>query len=70
MDWAAAITIIIGIIFIGKKNKWGWIVSIVGAVLYMIVSWRKGIYGFIALDCVLIVLNTVNFIKWHKQEMK
>jgi nicotinamide riboside transporter PnuC len=70
MDWLAACCIILSIIMIGRLNKWGWIVAIVGAILYIIVSYQKGIYGFIFLDCVLLVINTLNFIKWHQKEQQ
>jgi nicotinamide riboside transporter PnuC len=68
MDWLAACCIILSIIMIGRLNRWGWIVAIIGAILYIIVSIRNHIYGFVFLDCVLLVLNTVNFIKWSKKK--
>lgn len=69
MDWIAAALIIISIVMIGRKNKWGWLVATAGAALYLIVSYKKQIYGFVALDCVLLVLDVVNFFKWGKNKL-
>lgn len=70
MDWLAALLIILSIYMTGNLNKWGWIIAILGAIMYMIVSIQKHIYGFVFLDCVLVVLHIVNFIKWSKNEKK
>jgi nicotinamide riboside transporter PnuC len=64
MDWIAAAFVIFSVYLTGRKNRWGWVVAGIGAILFMIVAFQKEVYGMIALDVVLIIMNIINFIKW------
>lgn len=67
MDWIGAFLVILSTWMTGKKNKWGWIIGIVSAIIFIRISYVKHIYGMIALDIFLITLNIINFIKWTKK---
>jgi nicotinamide riboside transporter PnuC len=68
MDWLGALLIIISVYLTGKKNKWGWVVAGVGAIVFIVIALNKHIYGMIALDCVLIMMYIRSFIKWNKSD--
>lgn len=68
MSWIFSAIIIISIFLIGKKNRWGWMVANIGALGFIYVYLNSKIYGGIALDVVLLVLNTINFFKWSKKK--
>jgi nicotinamide riboside transporter PnuC len=68
MSWIFSALIVLSIYLIGKKNKWGWMIANIGALGFIYIYINKEIYGGIALDLTLLVLNTINFIKWHKSD--
>jgi len=67
MDWIAAALVLISIYMTGEKNRWGWLVGSLGAIMFMIITYKKHIYGMVGLDICLLFLNTINFIKWSKK---
>lgn len=70
MDWVAAFLVILSTWMTGRKNKWGWLVGIVSAGIFITIALDKKIYGMIALDIFLITLNIINFIKWNKDDKR
>lgn len=67
LSWIYSFIIIVSVYMIGNKNRWGWMVANVGALGFIYIYLNTGLYGGIALDLFLLVMNTMNFIKWTKQ---
>ena len=63
-DYISAFLLIVGYIIVGRKNKWGWLISLVGNLGYVVVSFIVGLYGNMILGGVMAVVSIINFIKW------
>lgn len=68
LSWIFSAVIIWGVILIGNKNRWGWMVSNVGALGFIYMYIHTGLWGGIALDLFLLVMNTINFYKWTRSD--
>jgi len=66
MDWLAGIFELIGLYVIGVKNKYGFLINILGNVAWIYVALTTGVYGLLLVVCPAIVLNTTNYVKWHR----
>lgn len=67
MDYISSIFLILGLILTGKKNKWGWILSILGSLGYLYLLFDTKFYGMIILNVIMAGLGIYNFIKWNKK---
>lgn len=70
MDYISSLFIIIGLILIGKQNKLGWILSILGSLGYIYIAIEAKIYGMFLLNVVMVVIGIINFIKWKRYSKK
>ena len=68
LDWIGAALIGLNAYMVGKKNKWGWLVSVAGCLLFMYVGFKNHLYGMIALNTFIAIISIINFIKWHKDD--
>lgn len=70
MDWIAAIMIALSAYMTGRKNKWGWVASIIGCIIFIWIAISNKIYGMAGLNTFVMILSIINFIKWHKDELR
>lgn len=68
LDWAAAATGFIGMYFLSKKNKYGFIFHAVTSILWIFVGIKTGAYGLAIGSGVYVFLNLGCFWKWKKSE--
>jgi hypothetical protein len=64
LSWIFSAVIILSVILIGNKNRWGWMVANIGAIGFIYLYVKTGLWGGIALDLFLLIMNTINFRKW------
>ncbi len=69
VSWFAGACELTGLWVIGFKNKWGFILNMIGGVAWIAVA----VFGLPATGLLLVVipaliLNTRNFFKWRRQE--
>lgn len=68
LSWIFSAVIVFSVFLIGNKNRWGWMVANVGALGFIYLYIQTKLWGGIALDLFLLVMNTRNFIKWTYTE--
>lgn len=71
ISWFAGACELSGLWIIGFKNKWGFILNMLGGLCWIAVA----VFGLPATGLLLVVvpalfINTHNFLKWRKQEKK
>jgi hypothetical protein len=66
LSWIYSFIIIVSVYLIGDKNRWGWMVANIGALGFIYLYIKTGLYGGIALDVFLLFFNTRNFFKWTR----
>lgn len=64
MDWFASVLILISLYVIGRKQHWGWLLGIVGGIIYFYISISNELYGMAFKEVCLIILSFYNFVKW------
>jgi len=70
MTWVANILFLIGIILIGRKNKWGWILEIIGEILWIKTSIDTKMWDLLCVCILFGLLQAWNFWLWHKEGNK
>ena len=70
IDWIAAIVALTGVYFIGRKNKYGFLICAVSGVIWCCVALSTGVYGLLLEVVLLFILNIYNFNKWRKEEKR
>ena len=68
MQYLAGLLELIGIVMIGNKNKWGFIVFVAGAVAWVYIALTTPMYGLLIPVIPAIGLNIRNFVKWYREE--
>lgn len=68
LEIGALITTIIGLYLLGNKDKNGFIIFDVSLLCQMYIFYVQGNNFLILQMIVLIIFNTVNYIKWRKDE--
>ncbi len=69
VSWFAGACELAGLTIIGYKNKWGFIINMIGGLAWIAVA----VFGLPATGLLLVVIpalviNTRNFLKWRGQE--
>ena len=71
ISWFAGACELTGLWVIGFKNKWGFIVNIVGCLAWIAVAvFELPATGLLLVVIPALFVNTRNFFKWRKQEKK
>jgi nicotinamide riboside transporter PnuC len=66
MDYMAGVLIVCGILAVGRKHRWGFLVITVGAIISCVLQWNAGIEG-LALESVFVVAaNLYGWKQWGK----
>ena len=69
MDWVAAVIELIAAWVIGNKNKYGYILFIIGGMCWLAHSLiSKGTYGLFLVIVPAFFINVRNYIKWKREE--
>lgn len=68
LSYVLAIIGIGGMWITGKKNRWGWVVGIVYNALWILYAVGTAQYAFILVCAVFIILYSINFFAWSKDE--
>lgn len=66
IDIFAGIFELLGSWIVGNKNKYGFVCWMICGILWMIVSFKSGIYGLLIVVVPSFFLNIRNFLKWSK----
>ena len=66
MDYIAGLLELLGSYLIGNKNKIGFLLNILGCILWIYVAIQTQIYGLLLVVIPAIVINSRNFIKWTR----
>ena len=69
VSWIASALELCGMWLVGNKNKWGFVIFMVGAVMWTAI----GIFSWPVTGILLVVvpaffINLRNFLRWKKQE--
>ncbi len=70
LGWIATVIVLYGTWRVTKKETSGWLLRIVGDALWVVVGLMTGITSIIACEGTFVVLNTIGYLKWRKDEDK
>lgn len=68
MDWIAGFLELIGGWLIGDKKKVGFVVNIIGCIMWTCVAINTKIYGLLLVVIPAIVINFRNYRKWGNEK--
>jgi len=64
IDYLSAISLLIGYYLTGKRNKIGWIFSLLGNIGYIYILFNTPFIGLFILSCFMSLMCIYNFYKW------
>ena len=67
MDIIAGIIELFGLLLVGRRNRFGFVVFMAANILWTILSFRLHIYGLMLVTIPAMVLNCYNFRKWRHE---
>ncbi len=67
IDIIAGITELSSQVVLGRKNKWGWVLSLISGGLWTYIAFQTKLYGILIITIPAIFINVWNFIKWSKK---
>ncbi len=70
LDYVAGIFDISGVWVIGNKNKYGFLLTMLGNILWVAVAFKTGVFGLLIVVVPAIFVNIRNFIKWSKRKKR
>lgn len=65
-DYIAAICAIIGIFFIGNKNRFGFVLYMIATAFGIIFGYLAKTFPLMVMNSILFVMNLRAFLKWKK----
>lgn len=68
-SWILAAVGIIGVYIAGNKNKWGWAISGLYQVLWIVYAYFTEQYPFIIVCLVYLVIYIKNFLGWSEEKI-
>ena len=66
LDWGDAVFSMLGIYFLSRKNRIGFVFNAVGAVSGLVLFTWLNSYPFMGLNVILIYLNLVGYARWKR----
>jgi len=66
MDYLAGLLELVGLVIIGNKSRLGFLVNMLGNLLWTFVAIRTHLYGLLLVVIPAFFINLRNFIKWRK----
>ena len=70
LDWIAGAFELSGSYTVGNKKKIGFILNLVGCLIWIIVAFTSGVYGLLLVVVPALFVNIRNFIKWGNKKKK
>lgn len=67
LDILGAILCIAGLILVGNKKWYGFIVTLVCAIVYFMIGILVGLIGLTILNCILVCVHARNLRKWYRE---
>lgn len=68
LDAIGAVTCVTGLILIGNKKWYGFIVTTASAFVYLLMGFVIGLPCLIGLNCIMVFIHIRNLRKWRKEE--
>lgn len=68
MDWILSITVVLTMYLLGRKNKWGWVISAINSILWIYYAITIQQYGLIPSSVVLGVNAVISGYQWFKTD--
>lgn len=68
IDIIAGISEIAAKIVVGQKSQWGWLMHLVGGILWTIIAFQTKLYGLLIITIPAFFVNLYNFWKWSKEK--
>ena len=68
MDIIACIFEVCGAWLVGNKNKWGFVVFMIGNYFWLLTGINNGLRGLVIVSVVFGFINVRNFKKWHRKK--
>ena len=68
LDWIAGAFELSGSYTVGNKKKIGFILNLIGCLMWIIVDFISGIYGLLLVVVPAFFVNIRNFKKWSKNK--
>jgi hypothetical protein len=63
--WFGNVFIIISMVLVVRKSKWGFASGILGNLLWVVKGFFTGQWDLITLDAIIIVVQSYGFYQWH-----
>ena len=71
MSWIAGVFELLGIWLIGNKNRFGFLLNLIGCALWIVIAINvPAARGILLVAIPALFINVVNFIKWGKEDGK
>ncbi|MEK0325350.1 MAG: nicotinamide mononucleotide transporter [Nitrosopumilus sp.] len=70
IGWIATAIVIFGTCLLSQKKKSGWLIRVVGNVLWVVVGFMTGLTSIIACEGTFILVDMIGYFKWKKDEDK
>jgi len=64
IGWIANILIVVAIMFIGRKQRIGWIFSIIGNLLWCIYAVQLNLWSALFIDGLTMIIGIYSWRKW------
>jgi hypothetical protein len=60
--------ILVGMILLSLKSKWGWIARLIGEVGWVGLGWAMGMVSIWGFGVVFVIIDLCGFLKWRRDE--
>jgi|MudIll2142460700_1097286.scaffolds.fasta_scaffold03130_6 hypothetical protein len=70
MDWVLSFTVVLTMYLLGRKNKWGWVVSALNSILWIYYAISIKQYGLIPSSVILGANAVISGYQWFKDDLK
>ena len=68
IGWIANLVIILGLILLGRKNRAGWLCSIIGNILWCFYAIEIQLWSGLFIDALTLCIATYNWRVWNKYD--
>ena len=67
MDYIAGIILLGSMYLTGKKKWYGWVLSVVGNIIWLYIGLATRMGGLWTISVIMIVIGIINMVKWYKK---
>lgn len=68
IDYIGMFFIAFGVYYTGRKKWFGWLLNIIGQIIYIIVAIKSNLYGLLTLNIILTILALLNLYNWINEK--